>query len=1513
MNKILMTILVLCLPMWVSAKISDESITIVYNQGIAPIKFTDRNGAPSGILNEYWKLLAHQSGLTFSFREVETFDEALELVKNGEADLHAGVFFTEERRAFLEYSGPIFDLRYYIYSTADLPPPQSLEDTRGMIVGVVQGGYIENYLKKVIPAKRLFIYKDYASLFKSVLNGEVKVFVSSDIHLDYYLSVNVLDNPFQQSETLLFEQTYFGATAKNNIALIDRIKTAQQSINNNHKRKLKDRWLNNKVDNVKSLFAPTLSTLTSEEVDWLKKHPVLKISNEMDWPPFDFNKNGKPMGLSIDLMELISNRVGFELDYIHGYSWNELLEMIREKKLDIIHSLNRSVSREQFILFTDHYISNQTVIVTTRENDSIKDVYDLNHKKIAVIDGYNQKEVLKEKLEGVSFISVESPLAALKAVSSGRADATIRYNGVAGYLINHHLLTNLKFVNEFKIAGNNLHELFFGVRDDWPVLQSILQKGLDAITLAEMNGLKQKWTSLNLKPPVLKLVPLSKEEARWIKENPEVTFGSDYKWPPFDFANGAGGHSGLSADYVKLIEQRTGLKIKVQTGVWSDILARMKNGELDGLACAVKTEERTEYLDFSTPYLSVPTVLVVKDDNLGIRSIADLSGKTVSINNGSYMHDWLKSQYPELKLHLTTSNEASIEAVSYGEADAYIGNLAVANYIIRKRLLTNLEVIEKLDGMVTKTSVAIDIKKPVLMEIVQKVLDSVTDQEHQVILDKWYMASTEEKVNLTATEQSWLKQHPAIRLSGDPHWAPVSYLNDKDEYVGIVPDYFKLIEKKSGLRFEVVSSDNWSATLQAIKEKQIDVIDGISENPERGEIMDFTDVYMNADVVLITRDDIKYIKGLEHVGTKRVGTVKDYITESYVLKDYPEIDLQLFANAAEGLKALSNGSVDIFVIDIPTFEYYAKKSSLANLKISGLTSYVFALAIGVQKGNPELVSILNKTLGLIDQKEKNEIYNNWVTYNEPLMDYSLLWKFAVTAFIFLAAMGYWNRRLTQEVSLRKNAEMKALQASRAKSDFLANMSHEIRTPMNSVLGFAELLDNMITDPEQKSYVKSIRAGGKSLLGIINDILDLSKIEAGMMSLKPEPVSMQNLFNEISDFFRNRVEQKKLSLTFHLQNDFPSYVLLDGIRIRQILINLIGNALKFTEKGRIDYRLSDVQVRRKSQSVGFSIIVTDTGIGIPEEQQQIIFNKFEQQAGQDHMTYGGTGLGLSICQNLMKMMGGTIRVESVQGEGSSFILKFANISITDPIISKDTQQVLIPAGFKAAKVLVVDDVEDNRTLIVEHFKGSEMQFHEAINGQSALNLLGQTTVDLIFLDLRMPVMSGYETISAIKQDAKLKHIPVIAVTASVMGEDLEKVEQYGFDGYLRKPVGRQDLFAISTRYLPYQEELEPDDGDMRLESSVVSMEDLAQFIEISERELYPEWETVKDRGDFDLIEQFAKRVKEYAGEFAISHMYQYAEELQQFVTSFDIVEVDGMMKQFPSLMQACKNRVERGKR
>ena len=1489
------------------AAAQEEIITLVYNTGVAPLKFTSEDGQPTGLLNDYWHLLADKADIAIEFVEVPSFAESLAMVKNGEADLHGGLFLTEERSAFLAFSHPVLDVNYSIYSSPDLPPFTSLNQTQGYVVGVVQGGYTETYIKKEIPQSHLVIFDDVNTLLDAVMAGEIKVFVASDIHLNYYLASRDLANPFNHDTIPLYEQTYYGATARGQEDLIRTIKDAQDLLTASDLKTLRDKWL---VPKREAVTQPAMTTLTPEELAWIKTHPVIRVSNEMDWPPFDFNEGGRPVGLSIDIANLIAERTGLRFDYRSNRTWQELEQMLQDKELDILHSLTYSGQRAEHMLFTKPYATNQAVLITADTTTDIRTIDDLPGKTIAVVRGYNQQQLLAKLVADGNFLFVASPLEALKAVSSGRADATVRFNGVASYLINQHLLTNLKFVDEFRLDDASLHELAFAVRNDWPILRDILQKGLDSISRQEMDDLRRKWISLGDSSPPPPLL-LTAEERQWLKSHPSIILGSDYRWPPFDFTDSSGRHSGLAADYLHLIAERTGLEITIRSGVWADILGAMQAGELDGLACAVKTDERESYLNFTTPYLQVPAVIVVKTDNRTISDLHHLAGKTVSINKGSYMHDWMATRYPQINLHLSTSNEASLEAVSYGEADAYIGNLAVTNYIIRERMLTNLKIVRRLGSIMTETAVAIDNRQPLLFSIMQKALNSISEQERHEILNRWYTAAAPDRIILSPQERVWLQSHPVIRLTGPPDWAPVSAIDKKGKYFGIVTEYLDKLSQKSGLKFQTVPTATWSTALQMISGQQVEFISAISISEERQGFVDFTDSYMQAEAVLITRDDVQFLRGIEHIDTQRLGSIRDFVVTDQLRRDYPALPLQLYDTPALGLKALSRGDIDVFVLDIPTFEYTARKLSLANLKISGITPYTFEIAFGVAKGNPELVSILNKGLSMMSQQEKHEIYNAWVTLQEPLIDYSLIWKILAAAGAFLLMMFYWNRRMASEVAMRKEAEAIARQASRAKSDFLANMSHEIRTPMNSVLGFAELLDNMITDPEQKSYLKSIRTGGRALLEIINDILDLSKIEAGKMQLKTEPFSLAGLFTEMEDFFTLRMARKNLLFTATIAESFPPYIEMDPIRLRQVLINLIGNAVKFTEHGAINLECRDVQRSQQGDRVGFTLAVRDTGIGIPPEQQQAIFNKFEQQEGLDHSRYGGTGLGLAICQSLVSLMDGTISLKSSPGEGAEFRIAFTHIPVVREPRREELADVERISRFKPANVLIADDVADNPPLVVGYFKGSDIHFHEAANGKEALRLMSRVDIDLVLMDLRMPEMSGYEAITAIRQDEALQHVPVIAFTASVMGEDMEKVHQYGFNDYLRKPVSRPEMLRTAARFLPMAEHQAPPRETATFPENIPAGK-LHEFLDAAEHELLPEWERVKDKGDFDLIGQFARNLSGHATACAIDSMADFGGRLEEYAQSFDILEVDAMMSQFPELIFSIQHQLEPGK-
>ncbi len=345
---------------------------------------------------------------------------------------------------------------------------------------------------------------------------------------------------------------------------------------------------------------------------------------------------------------------------------------------------------------------------------------------------------------------------------------------------------------------------------------------------------------------------------------------------------------------------------------------------------------------------------------------------------------------------------------------------------------------------------------------------------------------------------------------------------------------------------------------------------------------------------------------------------------------------------------------------------------------------------------------------------------------------------------------------SEELRLAKKA---AEEANKAKSEFLANMSHEIRTPMNAVLGYAELLGFMLEDKTQRDYLESIKSSGRSLLTLINDILDLSKIEAGKLELQFEFVNSQSFFSEFERIFSLRLSEKGLKFILDISSGTPAGIYIDDARLRQIILNLIGNAIKFTEKGSIRLKVytENPQIINYSKGkteefIDLIIEVTDTGIGISKEMQEEIFNPFVQGQGQNVKKYGGTGLGLAITQRLVQLMNGTIELDSQLNRGSSFKIKIPGVSYLRDFEKRTEEIQLDPADivFEKATIIIADDVEHNRKYLIDALRKTNIKIVEAEDGQQALSLAKRIVPDLIITDIRMPVLDGFDLLEQIKK-------------------------------------------------------------------------------------------------------------------------------------------------------------------
>ncbi|MBL0712233.1 MAG: transporter substrate-binding domain-containing protein, partial [Desulfosarcina sp.] len=709
-----------------------ETLKIVYNTGVAPLKFKDEAQKPQGLFPDLWRLWARETGRAVEFVEVDTFGASIEMLRIGRADLHAGLFKTPARELFLDYSEPILKIDYHIFTHPGVQPIETLEQAAGFIVGLVQGGYTEKLVRTVIPEPHIAIYESNEALFRAAQKGAIKVFVTTRIGLFYYLRENRLANTFGfNPQKPLFTQTYYTATAKGHPDLIAAVDKGLHKIDAGARRLLEEKWI---VRTAKTIPVELAYKLSDAEQHYLAVTEKIRVHNESDWAPFNYNENGAPKGYSIDFIRLLAEKTGLAVEFVSGSTWDEYLGMMKAGTLDIMLNIAATAERKEYLAFTPSYVEMIQMLYTRKEFPEVNGIEDLFGQRFAVPRGFYIAEALQPYPQ-IKVVEVRDTTAAILAVSTGKADALFDLMPVVNFIMEQLQITNLKVGGDMGIAQSEPIPLHLAVRRDNAILADILAKGMTLISDEEKQALRERW--LTPRGVVHQTVFLSAAEKAWLGDHPEIRLGVDPSWPPFEQKTPDGRYAGITADYVKLLNERLSIGMQADTGLtWTQVLEKARVREIDVIPCISPTPQRSQFLLFTKPYLSFQSVIVTRKSASFINGLADLNKAPVGVVEGYITHEKIAADYPAIKLKTYASVAEGLDAVLKGQVQAFVDNLASITFTIKRRELEDLKIASTTEY---HFNLSMGVRKdwPELVPILEKGLKSISKEERYQIHDRW--------------------------------------------------------------------------------------------------------------------------------------------------------------------------------------------------------------------------------------------------------------------------------------------------------------------------------------------------------------------------------------------------------------------------------------------------------------------------------------------------------------------------------------------------------------------------------------------------------------------------------------------------------------------------------------------------------------------------------------------------------------------------------------------------------
>ena len=859
-----------------------------------------------------------------------------------------------------------------------------------------------------------------------------------------------------------------------------------------------------------------------------------------------------------------------------------------------------------------------------------------------------------------------------------------------------------------------------------------------------------------------------------------------------------GRRRGYSYEYQQAVAAHTGWKYEYVEGSWAELMSMLKKGEIDLLGGISYAEERSDSMLFSELPMGEDKYYLYVDPahtDISTSDLSTLNGKRIGMLPDSVparmFHEWEKSHGVSAQQVDITGADDVRQKLQNHEIDGFILNESP------QWERDNISAVLLIGG--SYNYFAISKKRPDLKEELDQAMQKIVKENPFYIEDLYKRyCSANSLETLTDEEQNWLEQHGAVRIGYLKNDVGVSFADtESGETVGIINDYVSLASGCLGeqaIEFQLTGFDSQEEELQALKDNRIDMIFHMNQNPYEAEQ---NDIILSNTVFEI---NVAVLTGVEKFDENKENTVavsrNNLLGKWYISFNYPFWKIKEYDSSAEAEKAVQSGEADCFVVKAGQSLKTLEDSKMRSIFLTKSGASCFAVA----RDNTTLMNILNKTIQTLPDSRLSSqfcVYENApgkVTLAEYIKD-----NLRVVSIWFVSVVLIIVWIIVYLLIQARKAQIQAEKANAAKSDFLFNMSHDIRTPMNALLGYNELMKRELTDPKLLDYQEKMEQSGNLLLSIINNVLDMAKIESGKMELDENYVKIRDVYQGVYKIFQAEAEKKgiHLEMEYEVQHE---HVICDETKNREIFLNLISNAVKYTASGgAVTIRITELDCDRKDY-VRIQTQVIDTGIGMSEEFLPSLFEAFARERNTTAAKVAGTGLGMPIIKKYVDMMGGTIKAESKLGEGSKFTVimeyRIADKGYyeqdTDP--SPDTEETDRISG---KYVLLAEDNDLNAEIAEFILKDMGLMVDRVEDGVQCVARMEQKpagTYDLILMDIQMPNMDGYKATQAIRrlEDKKKAGIPIIAMTANAFEEDRKKAFEKGMNGHIAKPVDAEKV-------------------------------------------------------------------------------------------------------------------------